>query len=204
MREPDEQLAAWVRQSLRQPVVSTASRRAAIMDRVRAEPARRAFSAPMRASRWGRRGLLTPVGGVAIAAALMAMLSLRDVEQRHWNRALEGAALMLGDSVVPHAGAASSDTVGSRLLDTLRIVEFVLRGPSVRSAMVVGEFNAWQRGATTLTPAADGAWRARVLVPRTATRDALRFAYVVNDAQVVRMSPVRPASDSRASSSDSI
>jgi hypothetical protein len=59
--------------------------------------------------------------------------------------------------------------------DTLRIVEFVLRGADVGSAAVVGDFNAWQSGATALHRDADGAWRARVLVPQ----DVVRFAYEV-------------------------
>ncbi len=203
MREPREHLTPWVRDALRHPASSSASQRSAIMDRVRREPAPRLMEAPMRASRWMRRGLLTPMGGMAMVAAMVAMITLRGVERHSAVGGLVGSALILGDSVVPHAhtsGAARADTLGERLLDTLRIVEFVLRGPEVRSASVVGEFNAWQRGATALAHEGDGSWRARVLVPR----DALQFAYVVNDAQVVPARAVRETPSTRASSADSI
>jgi hypothetical protein len=205
MREPREHVTPWVRDALRHPASSSASQRSAIMDRVRREPAPRLMEAPMRASRWMRRGLLTPMGGMAMVAAMVAMITLRGIEQQRVVGGLVGSALILGDSVVPHehgpvAGSARADSLGERLLDTLRIVEFVLRGPEVRTASVVGEFNAWQRGATTLTHGDDGSWRARVLVPR----DALRFAYVVNDAQVVPTQSVREGPTSRAPSADSI
>ena len=82
------------------------------------------------------RQLIPVVFGLAL---FVAAISLRGLDERQGGNALETAALILGDSVVPvHEGAARADTVGERFLDTLRIVEFVLRGPSVRSATVVG------------------------------------------------------------------
>lgn len=210
MRERDEQsLSPWVVDALRNPapgsVTRSASRlaaqRSAIMDRVRREPAPHILSAPMRASRWTRRGLVTPFGGMTLVALFFAAISLRGLDERHGAGALETTALILGDSVVPvHEGAVRADSVGERLLDTLRIVEFVLRGPSVHSATVIGDFNAWQRGATALTRDSHDSWRARVLVPR----DALRFAYVVNDARVVNAAPLHPAPSSSRSIPDSI
>lgn len=155
----------------------------------------------MRASRWTRRGLLTPFGGMTLVALFFAAISLRGLDERHGSVALETASLILGDSVVPvHEGSVRADTLGERLLDTLRVVEFVLRGPSVRSATVVGDFNAWERGATALTRDSDDTWRARVLVPR----DALHFAYVVNDARIVNAAPLHPAPSASRSIPDSI
>lgn len=210
MREWDEHsLSPWVIDALRNPAPGSTTRsasrlaaqRSAIMDRVRREPAPHVLTAPMRASRWTRRGLLTPFGGMTLVALFAAAISLRGLDARQGGNALETTALILGDSVVPvHEGAGRADTVGERFLDTLRIVEFVLRGPSVRSATVVGDFNAWQRGGTALTRDSKDSWRARVLVPR----DALRFAYVVNDTRVVNVAPLRPASSSSRSTPDSI
>ena len=210
MRERDEQsLSPWVVDALRNPAPGSATRsasrlaaqRTAIMDRVRREPAPHLLSAPMRASRWTRRGLLTPFGGMTLVALFFAAISLRGLDERHGGGALETTALILGDSVVPvHDGAVRADTVGERFLDTLRIVEFVLRGPAVHSATVIGDFNAWQRGVTALTRDSHDSWRARVLVPR----DALRFAYVVNDARVVHAAPLHPAASSSRSIPDSI
>jgi len=210
MRERDEQsLSPWVIDALRHPAPGSATRsasrlaaqRTAIMDRVRREPSPHVLSAPMRASRWTRRGLLTPFGGMTLVALFVAAISLRGLDERHGGGALETTAFILGDSVVPvHEGGARADSVGERLLDTLRIVEFVLRGPAVRSATVIGDFNAWQRGITALTRGSDDSWRARVLVPR----DAVRFAYVVNDARVVNAVPLRPARSASRSIPDSI
>lgn len=190
MREREqEQLPAWVVGALQRSVSSAASRRSAIMDRVRREPSPRVLSAPMRASRWSRRGLLTPFGGATMAALLMAALALRGVELRGRGEPFESSVLVLRDSVVPVREGAHPDSLRERLLDTMRVVEFVLHGASVRSASVVGDFNAWQRGATALARDTNGDWRARVLVPR----DVVQYAYVVNDAQVVPARPVRGA-----------
>ncbi len=207
----DPQLSPWVLDTLRAPVVSAASSRSAIMDRVRCESAPRRLRAPMRASRWSRRGLLSPFGGMAVLAMLVVLVSVRRLDQRHVGSLIETSAIILGDSVVPlqdvdfgglrsgnartadvsGEAAARRDSVvarlGGRLLDTLRVVEFVLRGPAVRSASVVGDFNAWRRGVTMLAHDSGDTWRARVLVPR----DALRFAYVVNDAQWISAAGLR-------------
>ena len=132
----------------------------------------------MRASRWTRRGLLTPFGAAAFAGMLGLLLSVRAVGMYGGLRGgvahgTTMSAVVIGDTVMPS------------LRDTLRIVEFVLRGPAVRSAAVVGDFNAWRRGATRLERGADGAWHARVLVPR----DVVRFAYAVNDESVDARDP---------------
>lgn len=158
---------------------ATAVATAAIMERVRREPRPHrsavGMSPPMRASRWTRRGLLTPFGAAALAGMLGLLLSVRAVTTIGGGRgasAMTLSAAVIGDTVMPSLG----DTVR----DTLRIVEFVLRGPAARGAVradVIGDFNAWRRGATAMAQRADGTWYARVVVPR----DAVRFAYAVND-----------------------
>ena len=149
--------------------------RAAIMERVRREPrpqrSARRPSASMRASRWTRRGLLTPFGAAALAGVLGIMLSVRAV-------GTPGGPL--GTPDITMSARMIGDTVLPSLRDTLRIVEFVLRGPAVRSAAVVGDFNGWRQGATTLKRRADGTWHGRVVVPR----DVVRFAYAVNDDEI--------------------
>ena len=62
----------------------------------------------------------------------------------------------------------------------------MLRGGVSRSAVVVGDFNGWQRGVTPLHPNANGEWRTRALVPR----DALRYAYVVDEKRIVSAPPL--------------
>lgn len=214
----DEPLAGWMRDALRAPVDSSSTERDAIMARVRRLRAPHRLQPPLGASRWSRRGLLNPLSGMATVAMLIAVVSMRALEFGHGVRSLEAASLILGDSVVPASGSSemsherlheavhetsrdvSAEPMGSRLLDTLRIVEFVLRGRDVRSVTVVGDFNAWQRGVTTLHRAGSDRWRARVLVPR----DALRFAYVVNETQLIAAPPLQKAVDTRRTIPDSI
>ncbi len=107
---------------------------------------------------------------------------------------IETAAVVLGDSVVPvsHALSATANVFPSgdssytqRLLDTLRIVEFVMRGSSIRAASVLGDFNAWKRGATPLVAVSDVEWRVRVLVPRDAVQTSRKVAYLVNNTRLI-------------------
>jgi hypothetical protein len=140
-----------------------------------------------------------------MVAMLAAIVSVRTLEIGHDVRSLETTSVVLGDSVVPVSASSvtARDTVaqsiGTRLLDTLRIVEFALRGRDLRSVAVIGDFNAWRRGTTSLQHIGGDQWRARVLVPR----DALRFAYVVNEAQLVA-APSLPQTIPHRSISDSI
>ncbi|MEQ1692011.1 MAG: hypothetical protein ABMA00_12035 [Gemmatimonas sp.] len=169
-------LPEWVRETLREPMDSRASSRAVIMDRVRALPTPRRHSAPMRPSRWLRRGLLSPVGGM-VTTAMMALVVLLRVGGGGGMSDIGTATRILGDSVVPVPAVTQAD----RWLDTLRIVEFVIRGSSVHAASVLGDFNRWQRGATPMVPTARHEWRVRVLVPR----DALNMAYLVNNSRLI-------------------
>jgi hypothetical protein len=197
-----------MRERLRAPIDSSAGQRDAIMARVRRVGAPRRLSPPMRASRWSHRGLLNPLSGMVMVATLVAVVSMRSLEFGRGVRSREATSLVLGDSVLPagvsaSAGLAhggSSEAIGTRLLDTLRLVEFVLRGRDVRSVAVVGDFNAWQRGVTRLQHEGTDHWRARVLVPR----DALRFAFVVNGTQLVAAPPLQKAADARRTIPDSI
>lgn len=165
-------LPSWVETAIAEAATSRDSARAAIMTRVRAErlpvASTHRMSPPMRMSRWTRRGLLSPFGAAAFAGVLGLLLSVRSISTLQMTEDVPGmsaSAVVLRDTVMPS------------FRDTLRIVEFVLRGPNVRSAAVVGDFNAWQRGATALERRSDGAWHARVVVPR----HTVHFSYVVND-----------------------
>lgn len=182
MRDSTESsLPEWVGDALREPVTSHASSRARIMDAVRGLPAPRRMSAPMRPSRWFRRGLITPIGSI-LATAAMAMVMLTRIATPGTGTDLVTVTRILGDSIVPTSASATNE----HWLDTLRIVEFVIRGSGVHTASVIGDFNQWRRGATKLASAGGNEWRARVLVPR----DALQMAYLVNDAQVIPAEPL--------------
>ena len=100
---------------------------------------------------------------------------------------------VLGDSVVPitENSATSGTQSVHRLLDTLRIVEFVVRGTSVHAASVLGDFNAWQRSATPLVSVGHHEWRARILVPRDALRLTANVAFLVNNNLLVPNAPAQ-------------
>lgn len=198
MRESFEStLPEWVGDTLRAPVESDAASRLRIMDAVRGLPTPRACSAPMRPSRWMRRGLLSPLGGAVTTLFMTVAVVLRLGSGAGGASGIETVTRVLGDSVVPRAHAITTHATvtaeaddAARRLDTLHIVEFVIRGSSVHAASVVGSFNRWQRGATRLESTGNGEWKARALVPR----DALDIAFLVNDAQLM------PANTGAASS----
>ncbi len=210
MREPlDLLLPLHVRELLRAPASSTSAARSRIMETVRALPTPRRLRVPFAGSRWPRRGLLSPLAGLVTTVVLLCTIVLRisplDALLSDTAHTLETAAVVLGDSVVPvsianaygridqprsarahdDSLAARMDGYARRVLDTLRIVEFVLRGSSIRSASVLGTFNAWNRGATPLVTTGRDEWRARVLVPRDAVATSLNVAFLVNGTKLI-------------------
>src|SRR5690606_24335602 len=97
---------------------------------------------------WWRRTWtfqLTPVTALA-AAAVIVVLALLGVRA--------GAS---------HRGAAP--TTASAPHDTVYMVRFVLLAPDARSVALVGDFNNWNRAATTLALSEDGMWTASLALP---------------------------------------
>lgn len=152
---------------------------------VRAAPPPRRHTAPMPASRWLRRGLVSPVHSF-VSLALLAVALLSHVPPNGVSaEGVHAFARVIGDSVVPTQSAWRAGPP-ARWLDTLRIVEFVLRGSSVHAAAVLGDFNRWKRGATQLVAVGNHEWRALALVPR----DAVRVAYLVNNRVLLTGEPL--------------
>lgn len=201
----DPRIPEWMHDALRAPVNGRDGARERIMDAISGLPAPRRLRAPvgsLRHSRWMRRGLLSPIGGLLTTALLVATVLVRmgplEALLGASGADVRTAVLVLGDSVVPvteDIGVANDlpfatkrpvEQLSQRVLDTLRIVEFVLRGGSgVHAASVLGSFNAWQRGATPMVASADGAWRARVLIPRDVLATSLNVAFLVNGAKLL-------------------
>jgi hypothetical protein len=163
----------------------SAAARARVMAAVRAAPVPRTLSAPMRPTRWVRRGVLSPIGGL-MATVVMALTVLLHGDAGRSAGELVTLTQVLGDSVVP-ANIRSTDAAGSgRWLDTMRVVEFVIRGSTIHAASVLGDFNRWRRGATPMVASLAGReWRARVLVPRDALAMVREASILVNDADLV-------------------
>lgn len=182
---------AWIADGLRAPVPSRADARARIMQQVYAMPAPRRVGAPLvqRTARWRRRGSLTGLGGVLLTALLMVASGVREGDRQAMAARVQPMAVVLGDSAVPVRGADSLAAIMSgRLLDTMKVVEYMVRGTDVRSVRVqravrdprAVEAHEVPFEPTTLTRVSGTEWRVRALVPR----NAKAVAFTVNDVSL--------------------
>jgi hypothetical protein len=92
---------------------------------------------------------------------------------------LSAFARVVGDSVIPARAMNANAAFGSAIYDTLRVVEFVLRGDHIREAAVMSVATGKAFLDAQLRRAPNGEWRARVLVPR----DVLEVELMVNNGQ---------------------
>jgi hypothetical protein len=188
MRDQDNQLPAWTADVLREEPVSNPAARARIMDVVRTMSPPRQVTPPMRRSRW-RRGVLSPAGSAAATVLLLLAGSIRLGGDYLLGSSFEQSAIIVGDTIVDRVVAGRSPgALHDTIRDTLRIVEFVVRGRGVESVNVSGEYDGWNAVALQ-KGSSDDAWRARLVVPR----DALRFAFLVNNERRVPAAPPRAA-----------
>ncbi|BAH37086.1 MAG TPA: hypothetical protein DGD08_16900 [Gemmatimonas aurantiaca] len=190
---------AWMTEALRAPAAERIDARTRIMARVQALPVPHRLVAPMPMARWRRRGTLSGLGGVVLTAALALMLTVREGERFSLAARVHTAALVLGDSAVPvshdtHDASArtkpdrGNSRIGDRLLDTLRVVELVVRGVGLQDVV-------WRRAGdahgnvrtVALARISSTEWRARTLVPR----DAVDVTLVVNNVALAP-TPVTP------------
>jgi len=123
--------------------------------------------------RWWKRSYwirVTPL--TAFAAAAAAVIVAVGLFM------LSGYSLASGRR--PQDVAVRRETVHDSVRDTVHMVRFVFVDSSARSVSLVGEFNQWQKGVTTLLPGSrPGVWT--VDVPLTGGRH--EYAYIVRDAQ---------------------
>lgn len=196
--DPDDMttgtMPSWMADALRAPVTSRPEARARIMAQVRALPAPRRVSIPrvQRASRWRRRGSLTGLGGALLTAMLTIAVGVRQGDRHALTQRVHPAAIVVGDSAVPVRGADSLVAIMSgRLLDTMRIVEYAVRGEDLRRVQVRHAVRDERTGTARVAPfepaelsrISDTEWRVRALLPR----DAVAVAFSVND---VTLDPV--------------
>jgi hypothetical protein len=175
MSEIDETLSDSIRAALLEPRSSSPAARAMIMDRVRASaPPRRGALRPT-PSRWSRRGVLSGAGVLMSGLILMASFGIDRWSTLGAPALLTPIVRVIGDSVVPLA----SRQLGESLLDTLHVVDVVMRGSSIRSARVIVHDRA--APAIAMRETEDGEWHARVLTPP----DVLPVAVVVNELRVM-------------------
>ena len=133
-----------------------------VMERIRViaiEPGQVNNPAPVQ-SWWTRPRILTlsPLAGLAMAASIAAVVALGTL-----------AAASLTDGNRPAVAAntlVNSPGPNSRMVDTVHLVRFVLMAPGAKSVSLVGDFNAWAKGATALEQTGrEGVWVASVVVP---------------------------------------
>ena len=142
-----------------------------LMDRVRVEGA---TLYPVRAtsqtSWWRRERVLriSPIAGLALAAGISAIIAVSSISI--------GSRLSSG-------GTQSSATIQrASATDTVQLVRFVFVDPRASSVQLVGDFNEWTKGATSLKlTGAPGVWA--VSVPLSAGRH--EYAFIVNGTRWV-------------------
>ena len=196
MRDQDHCLPEWANLLLREEHQPSAASRDLIMKRVRSLPAPRVVAAPVQRTHWIRRGLLTPAGSAAASLFLLVVIVFRIGGQFVLGANFDRSVRVVGDTIVQRIVAANhGGALHDTLYDTMRVVEFAVRGESVRSAAVAGDFNGWHPTSLQRTGYSNR-WSARVVVPR----DALQFEYIVNDQQL----PASPVPAAHATVPDSI
>lgn len=168
----DAAFAERVAASLRAPERAHASFEKRLMERVRMEgrslyrPAIAAADNSWWRTEWIIR--LSPRGGVAIAAGIVAIIALSSMAV--------GSRL----SARSQGSSASAQAVSAR--DTVQLVRFVFVDSGAASVALVGDFNEWTRGATELKRSgAPGVWT--VSVPLTPGRH--EYAFIINGSRWV-------------------
>ncbi len=152
---------------LRRPLEFRADYDERLMAVVRAAPRPGSFAALWAALRRPRAVEVSPLGALALAAGLAAVVL--------------GTAIVSSRPGLPGSGAAAArgGWGGGEARDRsdARPVQFVLVMPSARSVVVVGDFNDWDAGAQPLQRASrDGVWS--VTVPLAPGR--YRYTFVVD------------------------
>lgn len=147
MPEYEDELVTRVAAELRRPVQLDPALDARVMAEVRSQPKRR----PAWLLR-PRTFSVTPLGLLARAAVLAAIVTGATLTVSRWRPAPEGASAAAGTS-------------------------FVLYAPGAHTVALVGDFNGWDKAATRLQPTgSSGAWV--VTVPLAPGR--YRYAFLID------------------------
>jgi len=142
-----------------------------LMDRVRMEgPALYPARADSHASWWWTRRVFeyTPLTGLAAAAGVTAIVALSSVA--------------IGTRIGSRNHDVARSTTAAVKPDTIQLVRFVFVDAKASSVQLVGDFNEWTKGATSLKPSgAPGVWVASV--PLQPGRH--EYAFIVNGTRWV-------------------
>lgn len=164
--EHDELIAA-VAAELRRPVPVSPDLDARVMAAVRRTRPEGRVRAAVRWLSEPRAVRVSPIGGLAAAAALAGLILLSG---EVLESPAERGALVESPALVPVQPAAAALPAG-------HAVQFVLAAPGARGVSLVGGFNDWDPDAIQLRPTADGAvWS--VTIPLTPGRH--EYAFIVD------------------------
>lgn len=185
MSEPFDVIDRAAR-ALREPVSTDPSSKRRLVEALRAAPPPRR-SAARRTWRWlarPRQIMVSPLAGLALAAAAVLVVVLRPEAGAGLDDASGGATAtesVAASSSTPDAipvslaGAASSAEAAQP-----RHVRFIFLAPTASSVSLVGDFNGWDPGATPLRAGSEpGVWV--VEVPLEPGRHV--YSYIVDGQQ---------------------
>jgi len=169
--EDDTAFLESVARPLRSPEFLAESFEARLMEQVRCErsPIHPVLAMPPVTPWWRKERVvrLSPLSGLAVAAGLAGIIALSSIVGGTRNSATAEVARN-----VPTSAAVKSDTV--------HVVRFVFVDPGASTVELVGDFNAWTKGVTTLERgAAPGVWTASIALP--AGRH--EYAFIINGSR---------------------
>lgn len=157
--------------ALRAPVQLDPSFEERLMDKVRMEgPALYPVRTAVDVSWWRTERVfrLSPLTGLALAAGISAVI------------ALSGVAI--GSRIASRSPNASRTALSPVSRDTVQLVRFVFVDPRASSVHLVGDFNAWTKGATRLDPSgAPGVWAVSVEL----SPGRHEYAFIINGSRWV-------------------
>lgn len=160
MRRDNDDLIERVAAELRRPAALPFGFEARVMAEVRS--ARRP-SAWARAWEWVREPrmvALSPLGGLAMAAAIAGVVTL-------------GALAWPTPVATPGASTAPAESA--------QAVQFVLHAPQARAVFLAGDFNGWDARQSPLARAPSGLWFVELLLPP----GRYTYAFVVDGSRFV-------------------
>lgn len=151
--------------ALREPVATDPAAKQRLIAMLRdAPPPRR--SAAQRAWRWiarPRQIMISPLAGLAAAAAAVLVIALRPEPASTSNESSEGAAVAEAPAGFPVSPEAIPAALASAATDAATSgptpVRFIFLAPAASTVSIVGDFNGWDPGATPLQAGRDpGVW----------------------------------------------
>ncbi|HJR63359.1 MAG TPA: isoamylase early set domain-containing protein [Gemmatimonadaceae bacterium] len=175
--EQRDGLIERVARELRAPVRLSPGLDDRVMAAIRRDaPSRRGVPAIWQWLRRPRPLMVSPLGGLALAAGIAAVMVIANVMRDAERGAVDVAA-----------SAASAPAP-----DTVKLVQFVLVAPNASSVSVVGDFNDWSLGSTPLhRTSADGVWS--VGIPLAEGR--YTYTFIVDGTEWVADPAAPPAVD---------